>query len=59
MLMKPSPGIAVGSIDVEAWKQTEKIMVEQGVIPGHVSVERILKPPDKGFSEGLLSYNKP
>ena len=44
MLMKPSQGIAIGSIDVEAWKQTERIMLEQRLIPDPVSVERILRP---------------
>ena len=44
MLMKPSQGIAIGSIDVEAWKQTERIMLEQRLIPDPVSVEKILRP---------------
>ena len=43
MLMKPPPGTAIGRIDVEAWKQTESIMLEQKLIPGPVSVERILR----------------
>jgi len=41
-LMKPPPGVEIGGIDVEAWEQTERIMLEQKLIPGHVSVERIL-----------------
>ncbi len=41
MLMKPSPEIQIGRIDVEAWKQTERIMLEQKLISGPVSVERI------------------
>ena len=44
ILMKPSPAVEIGRIDVEAWKQTERIMLEQELIPGPVSVERILKP---------------
>ena len=44
MLMKPSPGTAIGRIDVEAWKQTERIMLEQKLIADRVSVERILRP---------------
>jgi len=44
MLMKPSPGTAIGRIDVEAWKQTERIMLEQKLIPGPVCVKRILRP---------------
>lgn len=44
MLMKPSPEIEIGRIDVGAWKQTERIMLEQKLIPGPVFVERILRP---------------
>ena len=44
ILMKPSPAVEIGRIDVEAWKQTERIMLEQELIPRPVSVERILKP---------------
>ena len=44
MLMKPSPRTAIGRIDVEAWKQTERIMLEQKLIADRVSVERILRP---------------
>jgi NitT/TauT family transport system substrate-binding protein len=42
-LVKPSPDIAVGRIDVAAWAQTERIMVTQKLIPGLVDVERILR----------------
>jgi len=45
-LMKPAPDIELGEIDHEAWKQTERIMLEQGLIPAPVSVERILRPFD-------------
>ena len=51
MLMKPSQGVAIGSIDVEAWKQTARIMLEQKLIPDPVSVERILRPYS-GFVNG-------
>jgi len=44
ILMKPSPEAAIGRIDVEAWKQTERIMLEQKLIADRVSVERILRP---------------
>jgi NitT/TauT family transport system substrate-binding protein len=44
MLMKPSPETEIGRIDFEAWKQTERIMIKQRLIPGPVSVERILRP---------------
>ena len=43
-LMDPSSGKGIGWIDLEAWKQTEKIMLEQKLIKRPVSVERILKP---------------
>jgi len=51
MLMKPSSAIEIGRIDVEAWKQTERIMLEQKLIPGPVSVERILRPDIKSQSD--------
>lgn len=44
LLMKPSPETEVGRIDTAAWKQTERIMLEQRLIPGPVHVERILRP---------------
>lgn len=43
-LIKPLPGIEIGTIDVEAWRQTEKIMLAQKLIPDPVDVERILRP---------------
>jgi NitT/TauT family transport system substrate-binding protein len=42
-LMRPSGAFQVGRIDVEAWKQTERIMLEQKLIPGPISVEKILR----------------
>jgi NitT/TauT family transport system substrate-binding protein len=44
MLMTPSPAIEVGEIDVEAWKQTEQIMLAQKLITSSVSVEKALRP---------------
>jgi len=41
-LMEPPDGQAFGSIDVEAWKQTEKIMLEQKLIAAPVAVEQFL-----------------
>ncbi|MCP4345053.1 MAG: ABC transporter substrate-binding protein [Desulfobacterales bacterium] len=41
--IKPSEEIEIGRIDVEAWKQTEKIMLEQKLISGPVFVEKCLK----------------
>ena len=43
ILMAPSPEIEVGRIDVEAWKQTERIMLAQKLIPGPVFVEKALR----------------
>jgi len=44
ILMTPPPGIVFGAIDVAAWKQTEKIMLEQKLIAAPVSVENFLYP---------------
>ena len=57
MLMKPSPEIEIGRIDVEAWKQTERIMLEQKLISGPVSVERILRPYIKSRSNFIMLPN--
>ena len=43
-LMRPPPGAAFGAIDVAAWKQTEKIMLEQKLIGAPVGVENFLYP---------------
>lgn len=48
-LMKPSSGSQVGEIDIEAWKETEKIMLDQRLIPRPIDVERILMP----YAEGM------
>ncbi len=42
-LIKPEPDIDIGSIDVEAWKQTEQIMLNQKQIPKPVFVEKVLR----------------
>lgn len=41
-LIQPSPDIAVGAIDVAAWKATERIMLDQGLIEKAVHVENAL-----------------
>lgn len=41
--IKPSSKVQIGKIDVDAWKQTENIMLDQKLIPKAVSVENILK----------------
>jgi NitT/TauT family transport system substrate-binding protein len=43
-LVRPSTEIDIGRIDMEAWAQTERIMLEQKLIPGPVFVERVLRP---------------
>jgi NitT/TauT family transport system substrate-binding protein len=46
-LILPSSQSKVGTIDVDAWKQTEEIMLKQGQIKKAVHVEKILMPfPD-------------
>jgi NitT/TauT family transport system substrate-binding protein len=42
-LMKPSQAVQIGRVDMKAWKQTERIMLQQKLIPGPVSVEEILR----------------
>jgi NitT/TauT family transport system substrate-binding protein len=41
--VKPDPGIPVGAIDVSAWRQTEKLMTEQGLIDKPVGIGQYLK----------------
>jgi len=43
-LVKPSDDIRIGTIDIRAWQQTEKIMLTQGRIQAPVYVENCLKP---------------
>ncbi len=57
MLMKPPPGTAIGKIDVEAWKQTERIMLGQKLIAAPVSVERILRRCIKSRSDFIRLPN--
>lgn len=42
-LVKPAPDFKVGTIDTEAWRATERIMLDQGLIPEPVGVERALR----------------
>jgi NitT/TauT family transport system substrate-binding protein len=48
--MKPKGNILFGTIDTAAWKQTERIMLEQKLIPAPVDVEKRLKT---GFIKNL------
>lgn len=43
-LILPTPDTVLGAIDVFAWKQTEKIMLEQKQIDRPVQVESVLMP---------------
>jgi NitT/TauT family transport system substrate-binding protein len=44
ILMIPRKDSIFGKIDVEAWKQTEKIMLDQKLIPAPVNIEKRLIP---------------
>lgn len=43
-LIKPSADTRIGTVDVDAWKQTEAIMLQQNQIRKAVHVERALHP---------------
>lgn len=43
-LIQPASASEIGKIDIEAWKQTEAIMLEQKLIPAPVTIEKFLKP---------------
>ncbi len=42
-LTKPTPDTRIGTFDVDAWKQTEAIMLEQKQISKPVHIEKVLK----------------
>ncbi len=42
-MIQPDPDIPVGHIDAAAWRQTERIMIQQGLIPGPVNVVERLR----------------
>ena len=42
-LVQPDPAIPVGHVDVDAWQQTEQIMLQQNQLAAPVSVQRVLK----------------
>lgn len=50
-MVKPVPDILIGDIDVDAWKQTETIMLDQKLIPEPVDVEQVLMIPAKPDQE--------
>ncbi|OQX23003.1 MAG: nitrate ABC transporter substrate-binding protein [Desulfobacteraceae bacterium IS3] len=41
-IVKPEPASIVGKIDIQAWTQTEKIMLDQKQIPKPVFIEKVL-----------------
>jgi hypothetical protein len=41
--IKPMPDYKIGTINVPAWKQTEQMMLDQGLIGGPVEIEKHLK----------------
>jgi NitT/TauT family transport system substrate-binding protein len=43
-LIQPGPEQAVGAIDIPAWKQTAQIMLDQRLISGPVSLDKVLQP---------------
>ena len=44
-LIKPFKDTRIGSIDIEAWRQTEEIMLAQKQIPNPVYVEGVIRHP--------------
>jgi NitT/TauT family transport system substrate-binding protein len=44
-LIKPFKDTRIGAIDLEAWQQTEQIMLEQKQIAGPVAVEKVIRKP--------------
>ncbi len=43
-LVKPQPGLSIGTIDADAWAQTEQIMYDQKQIVKRVNVRTVLMP---------------
>ncbi len=48
LMIQSNPDIPIGTIDTEAWRQTEQIMARQGLIPGPINVVDHLNP-DSGL----------
>jgi NitT/TauT family transport system substrate-binding protein len=42
-LVRPDQSVPIGHIDTAAWKQTEDIMLAQGLVPAPVHVEKALR----------------
>jgi NitT/TauT family transport system substrate-binding protein len=43
-IVQPETGIALGAIDTDAWRQTERIMLDQELISKSVNIEQALLP---------------
>lgn len=43
-MIRPTPETVIGSIDTDAWRQTEAILLDQKLIPAPVNVEAVLMP---------------
>lgn len=48
-LIKPTPDTKIGSIDTQAWKMTEQLMLQQKLIKKPVNIEKALKPIPEVF----------
>jgi NitT/TauT family transport system substrate-binding protein len=44
-LIRPFKDTRIGTFDVEAWKQTERIMLDQNQIPKPVAVHKVIHSP--------------
>ena len=43
-MVRPTPEFAIGTLDVDGWRQTEAIMLKQRLIASPVSIEQALRP---------------
>jgi NitT/TauT family transport system substrate-binding protein len=53
-LVQPHGDYAIGTIDIQGWEQTERIMREQKQLPKAVDLHAILKPPRNDSRAGGL-----
>ena len=43
-VVQPETGVTIGTIDADAWRQTERIMQDQGLISEAVHIDQALRP---------------
>jgi NitT/TauT family transport system substrate-binding protein len=43
-MVHPDPSVPIGTIDVAAWRQTARMMRDQGQLPREIDIEKILRP---------------